>query len=150
MPILSTKAHAKNYTEALDLSQRLADIRLLLDSIRQMEIAEPLKKRMLVHGVWEVARASGNYYSRYRSERVRNTVGEPIQRDHIFKKRTLVEELLSPSPNLDKILDQAQCCIVTKNEHDKLHDIDNNLDGWDRYREAGILVYDMLHDKPLW
>jgi hypothetical protein len=122
----------------------MADIRLLLDTVRQVKIAVPLKKRMLVHVIWEVAKATGNFYGRYRSEGVIERGGDPIQRDHIYKKSTLVEELLSPSPDLDRVMGRALCCIVTKKEHDRLHDIDKKRDGWDRYRAAGIVVYDML------
>lgn len=144
MPILSTSSHANLYVESSDLVQRLADIKLLIDSIRQMEIGTPLKKRMLVHAIWEIAKASGNFCSRYRSDRVIQNPGFRIQRDHIFKKSTLVEELLSPTPDIDRVMEQALCCIVTRDEHERLHGIDVNFDGWDRYRDARISVYDML------
>jgi hypothetical protein len=146
MPFLSKTAHSRRYVESVSTRHRLADIRLMLDVIRQMEIARPLKKRMLIHGIWEVAKATGDFCSRHRSEQVIRTVGTRIQRDHIYKKSTLVEELLNPSPNLDRVIEQARCCIVTVEEHQALHRIDSDLDGWDRYRAAGIVVYDMLDE----
>jgi hypothetical protein len=146
MPLISKPAHARRYVESSATAQRLADIKVLLDAVRQMKISSTLKKRMLVHGIWEVARATGDFQSRYRSKRVIRTAGTRIQRDHIYKKSTLVEELLSPSPDIDRVIEQARCCIVTADEHQRLHDIDGDLDGWDRYRATGIIVYDMLDE----
>lgn len=146
MPFVSKPAHARRYVESPATTQRLADVRVLLDMIRQLDIATPLKKRMLVHGIWEVAKATGDFCGRYRSEGAIRTDGSRIQRDHIYKKSTLIAELLTPSPDLDRVIEQARCCIVTAEEHRKLHDIDGDLDGWDRYRAAGIIVYDMLDE----
>ena len=139
MPILSKPAHARRYVGS-DTPQRLADIRLLLDSIGRMDIAKPLKKRMLVHGIWEVAKATGDFCGRFRSEQVIHTVGSRIQRDHIYKKSTLIDELLSSSPDLDKIIERAECCIVTADEHKKLHDIDGGLDGWTDTEQPTLLL----------
>jgi hypothetical protein len=126
--------------------QRLADIKILIDAIRQMQIAAPLKKRMLVHSIWEVAKATGDFRGRYRSEGVIRSVGVRIQRDHIYKKSALVEELLSTSPDLDRVIERARCCVVTIDEHRRLHDVDGGLEGWDRYKAAGVIVYDMFDE----
>jgi hypothetical protein len=106
-----------------------------------------LKKTMLVSAIWQVCESTGSFRARHRSESVIRTVGQKIQRDHIFKKQTLIAELLGSEPNLDTIIEQARCCIVTEDEHKRLHRIDESLDGWDRYRAAGIVVYDMLDEK---
>jgi len=149
MPFTSTPAHARRYVESPTTKQRLADIKILLDAIRQMQIADPIKKKMLVHSIWEVAQATGNFRGRYRSEGVIGTPGVRIQRDHIYKKSTLVEELLSASPDLDRVIEQARCCIVTVDEHRRLHDIDPELDGWNRYKAAGVIVYDMFDESQV-
>ncbi len=81
---------------------------------------------------------------RYRSVRVINKSGLPIQRDHINKKAALISELLGPSPDLDAIIERAQCCVVTDDEHAQLGAVSAEIDGWDRYRAAGISVYDMM------
>ena len=104
---------------------------------------------MLVHGLWQVAVATGNFYARYRSETVIQKVGLKVQRDHICKKKALIAELLGPKPDIEKIIERACCCIVTAEEHKRLHDIDESLDGWDRYRAAGIVVYDMLDGSKI-
>jgi hypothetical protein len=149
MPFKSTPAHARLYVELPTAKQKLSDIKILLEAIRQMPIADSIKVRMLVHGIWEVARATGNFRGRYRSEGVIRTVGVRIQRDHIFKKSTLIERLFTTSPDLDKVIEQARCSIVTVDEHWRLHDVDNDLDGWDRYKAARVVVYDMIDETPV-
>jgi len=141
--------HQQRFIESADTSQRLADIRMLLSTLCQLDIGLAVKKRMLVHGLWQVAMATGNFCARYRSAAVMKTVGVKIRRDHIYKKEALVAKLLAPNPNIEKIIERARCCIVTIKEHDRLHDVDESLDGWDRYRAAGIVVYDMLDGSKI-
>ena len=117
-----------------------------MDAIRLLNITESLKKRMLVHAIWEVAFATGNtqraFLGRYRTEGVIREVGLEIQRDHVYRKEMLVRELLGVSPDLGNIIERATyCCVVTKAEHAKLDH--RGIDGWERYRAAGIKVYDM-------
>jgi hypothetical protein len=146
---ISALKHQRHFVEPNVTSQRLAEIHILLDALRQLQIGLPIKKRMLVHGIWEVAVATGGFCARYRSEAVIQTVGAKIQRDHIFKKKALITELLGPNPDIEKIIERGRCCIVTTDEHRKLHDVDESLDGWERYRVAGIVVYDMLDGKKI-
>jgi hypothetical protein len=80
---------------------------------------------------------------RYRSTAVVNQSGTPIQRDHINRKPALIAELLGPSPDLEAIIERAQCCVVTNAEHAKLGAVSAGIGGWDRYLAAGISVYDM-------
>jgi hypothetical protein len=146
MPFVSTIRHKERFIESPATARRLGDIRILLESLRRLEISLPVKKRLLVIGIWEVALATGNFYARHRSEGVIRLVGAKIQRDHIFQKRTLVEQLLGPTPDFDEILQRARCCIVTDVEHQRLHQVNGGLDGWDRYRAAKISVYDMVDE----
>ena len=144
MPILSTTAHARPYIESPKTALRLAQIKILLESILQLEIDRALKKRMLVHSLWEVARCTGNFAGRYRSDDVIRTVGVRIQRDHIYRKSALVDELLLPSADIDSVISHAICCVVSIDEHRRLHLVNAGLDGWDRYAAADIVVHDML------
>jgi len=114
-----------------------------------MEIDHILKKRMLNIGIWQVAWASGDFYSRYRSAAVISTPGLTIQRDHIYQKKLLVQRLLSTDVDFDSVIAHSQCCIVTLDEHRSLHQVNGGLDGWDRYQAAKIQVYDMVDKKPV-
>ena len=148
MAFVSDAKHRTRYAVSPAVEKQIAEIKILLEGIRTLPIGTPMKKRMLVHAIWEVAFATGNtqraFMGRYRSEAVVNQPGLKIQRDHIYKKEALIQELLGPSPNLDEILDRAHCCVVTEDEHRKLGLINDAIDGWERYRAAGITVYDMV------
>jgi hypothetical protein len=153
MPFLSSHRHCDRYRTPDSLPKQVAEIKILLSAIRLLPISEPLKKRMLVHAIWEVAFATGNtqrsFLGRYRSESVVRQVGLNIERDHIFRKETLIRELLGPSPDLDRIIERAHCCVVTRDEHERLSRVDEEVEGWERYRAAGITVYDMLDQTKM-
>ena len=105
---------------------------------------------MLDWALWQVAFATGNtqkkFLGRYRSESVIRQIGLKIQRDHVYQRKTLLQELLGPSPDLERIILQAQCCVVvTVDEHNRL----SKIDGGEKYRIAGITVYDMLDETTV-
>jgi hypothetical protein len=140
----STKKHQQPFAESAATAKELADIRTLLECLRRLQIGQRLKKAISIHAIWQVAVVTGGTYSRFRSDSVIRKAGLPIQRDHIYKKRILVEQFLASAPDLDAIIERARCCIVTVEEHTRLHKIDPDLDGWDRYKKAKVIVYDMV------
>jgi hypothetical protein len=150
MPFYSGAEHRKRYVPPAALQQQLADIRTVLDELRVLTIAKPLKQSMLDWALWQVAFATGNtqkkFLGRYRSESVIRQIGLKIQRDHVYQRKTLLQELLGPSPDLERIILQAQCCVVvTVDEHNRL----SKIDGGEKYRIAGITVYDMLDETTV-
>lgn len=152
MPFLSDARHRQRYAPIPTLQPQLADIKIVLDAIRLLPIATPLKKDMLTGALWQVAYATGNtqrkFMGRYRSESVITKAGLKIERDHAYRRAILMGELLGPSPDLDAIIERAQrCCLVTGDEHRRLHKVE--IDGWERYRAAGITIYDMLTETKL-
>ena len=54
----------------------------------------------------------------------------------------MISELLKSPKDVDRILQQAQGCLVTKQEHALLGNY-KHLYGWERYSRAGITVIDM-------
>ena len=144
MPFLSTVRHALPYVPTKGQDRVLEDIGRLIDSIRTLDIHAPTKKRMLVHALWEVAVTTGNFYPRYRSQAVVQKAGIQIQRDHIFQKRRIIQRLIEePTFSSAEAVQNAQCCVVTREEHDALHKIDPTIDGFRRYDAAGIAYRDM-------
>ena len=82
------------------------------------------------------------------SENVKRGTGEKIQRDHVYGMTSLLDELCGPSPDLDRIAARAQCCVVvTADEHARL--TRSKSDGGEKYRIAGVSVYDMLDGKQV-
>jgi hypothetical protein len=152
MPLLSRLKHRERYVLPAALHQQLAEIKIVLDAIRLLPIATPLKRDMLDCALWKVAHATGNtqhrFMGRYRSETVTTQAGLKIQRDHAYGRATLIDALLGRLPNLDTIVDRAQCCcLVTEDEHQRLNRVE--IYGWERYRIAGIAIYDMLTETKL-
>ena len=150
MPYCSGLEHRNRYVPAATLQQQLADIRIVLDALRCLPIARPLKKGMLDWALWQITFATGNtqrkFLGRWRSEIVIRQVGLKIERDHVYQRKTLLEELLGPSPDLERIVARAQCCVVvTADEHRSLR----LIDGGEKYRVAGITVYDMLDETKV-
>jgi hypothetical protein len=148
----ATAKHRHRYSPSPTLKQQLADIKVVLDALRLLTIATPLKKDMLDAALWQVAFATGNtqskFMGRYRSEAVITQAGVKIQRDHAHRRAVLLAELLGPSPDLDSIIERAQCCcLVTEDEHRRLSGI--AIDGWERYGAAEIVVYDMLDARKM-
>jgi hypothetical protein len=60
----------------------------------------------------------------------------------------MIEALLqAKSEDVDEILRNAVGCTVTKEEHTLLEQF-KHLDGWERYRQAGMVVIDMETGQP--
>jgi hypothetical protein len=143
MPFLSEERHKHPYVAQPNNAADLKDIELLLQTIRALPIHAGIKKKMLNHAIWLVAEVSGNFRGRYRSAGVLKTVGVPIQRDHVFPRKMLVEELLLPEANVTSVIERSQCCIVTREEHKLLTKVPQQFIGWERYKQAGVIVHDM-------
>ncbi len=150
MAICSGSKHRNRYTSRATLQHELTEIKVVLEAIRLLPIAEPLKKDMLRRAIWNVAFATGNKQGaslgRYRTESVIRHTGQKIERDHVYQMSTLLTELLGPSSDLDQIVARAQCIVVvTADEHRKL----SKIDGGEKYRLAGVTVYDMLDETKV-
>jgi hypothetical protein len=147
MPFKSDASHYKPYADPPAFQLRLASVKKLITTLLNLDIDLPLKKRMLVHAVWELTNLSGGFKGRYRSKGVLEGHGALIQRDHVYQKRGIVERLINDSTQIDDILQDVVHCVVTKEEHDRLTEYSRtnpSVDGWERYRGAGIEVIDML------
>lgn len=72
-----------------------------------------------------------------------------IRHEHVFTRKSLVEEMLARPEKVEEILrEKAIACVVTKDEHVRLTRFDKTHSGWDRYRAAGISVFDVATDPP--
>jgi hypothetical protein len=143
MPYRSTRKHRDPYFAPADAKQRLQEAVQLLSTLRDMPLHEKTKKKMLNHAIWLVVESTGNFYSKFRSAGVLAALDVPIQRDHIYPRKQLVREVLANEIDLAEIVQRAQCCIVTKDEHDRLSKISTTAQGRERYRLAEVEIHDM-------
>jgi hypothetical protein len=121
-------------------------VKLLLDSYDDLEY-KPWVKEFIKLGLWKVSEAeAGKYSTRYRSLKSRRE-GARVQHDHVMERAKIADELIAHPERMDEILDTVIGCVVTKNEHRRLTEISRlnpDLDGWDRYAAAGIVVIDTM------
>jgi len=97
---------------------------------------------MLNHAIWEVSIALGNFAPEFRSKGVlEGALGSKIEREHVYKRKQIVLDILANQEPLDSILRRVIHCVVTKDEHARLRQVLNAEDGWARHRSAGIEVF---------
>ena len=136
MPILSTPKHSQQFKPDPAEAQHLADVETLIRDLQRIKVNPRVQKMMLDRAVWLVVELTGNFFSRHRSEGTTSTLGVRIQRDHVHTRRLLVAELLAGTEDVRSVIDRAHCCVVTKEEHDRLSKAPQTVIGWDRYRAA--------------
>ena len=148
MPYRSTAKHRSPYRDNINAEVRLKEVETPLRALTAMQLHVQTKKRMLNHALWLVVELTGSFYGRYRSRGVLDKEEIKIQRDHVFPRKQLVEELLGATPNFASVMTRAQCyCVVTHEEHERLTEVPVDIVGWDRYEKAGVCAWDMASQK---
>jgi hypothetical protein len=97
--------------------------------------------------IWKLTEAeTRKYETRYCSKAVwdsRNSIQQKLNHEHVFQKSTMAAALLKCAPEeVEGILENAVACTVFEREHRKLPKKLEKLDGWERYKWAGIVVVD--------
>jgi len=105
------------------------------------------KRKLLRDVVWIVTEANGKGNTRYVSEAVYSGQG-PIRHEHVLPIKYLVGRMLESPETISQVLDSAIGWLVTEGEH-RLLPSNSAGEGWDRYRQAGIRVFDRLEGKWL-
>jgi hypothetical protein len=143
------KVHRKPYRQRGDLKDRLVALTKLICSLRDCDLPQDSKKRMLNHAVWEVTIALGNFSPEFRSKGVlEGVLGTKIEREHVFRRKKIVADILSAREDIATVVERIVHCVVTKDEHAKLKSILESDDGWSRYSKAGISVYRCGGNSP--
>jgi hypothetical protein len=115
--------------------------------MNDVNILSSHRKRLLNIALWKLTLADGHKWkTRYQSRAAQKAERTPdsLRHDHVYQRAAMVKDLLEAAGNpkeIDRILAQAVPCTVTKEEHDRLGKI-KGLDGWARYRVAGIAIVD--------
>lgn len=88
---------------------------------------------------------------RYVSEQVRAMPrgSSAFEREHVRPRSRVEAEVRAATTEdeISRILSASIVCAVTEQEHARLND---RLDGWDRYRHAGVRVWDSKGRRWLW
>lgn len=106
------------------------------------EVLEEHKKGLISKMLWKITEANGKYNTRYYSERALKADNSDKRHDHVCTRKRMIERILANPNGLDVEIRQAIGCVVTKAEHNELTKYDDKYDGWDRYKQAKIKVWD--------
>lgn len=87
------------------------------------------------------------YETRYRSRQaIEATSEDDLAHDHVQQRKSLIDAMLKDPDSVEQILRSAVACVVTRSEHAALTRLSKQfpeVDGWDRYKSAGIEIVDV-------
>jgi hypothetical protein len=119
-------------------------IKLLLQC--DLEILPAHRQEFLSVALWKITEAQSTHKHRTRfcSQEAYSSPETDLRHDHVFQRAIMIKELINGRPeDVDTILKKAVACTITKEEHTLLSR-HSDVDGWDRYRRAGINVIDTM------
>jgi len=108
------------------------------------EILPKHRREVLSVALWKITEAESQHKHRTRfcSQAVFSSTDCECRHDHVFQKQKMIDDLIKAGPDaVDEIVGRAIGCTVTTDEHLALNQY-QHLDGWERYRQAGITVID--------
>ena len=123
---------------ALILTRAALDVR---DQLLPLHLRESLS-----NAIWKYTECDGKYSTRFRSRGAIEFPKEKLNHEHVLTRKLLITELLQNPDDYIAIMQKAVGCTVLRTEHLLLGSVEKEnplLVGWDRYREAGIEVYDL-------
>jgi hypothetical protein len=127
--------------------RRLSAIRIAEFFAEEPGIAPEHRREFLSFAVWKYTEADyGKWGSRFRSAGVLGSEIVSIEHEHVVPRKRIVDEILATPGETRTILSKAEGCLVTADEHKRLNQLPDTVVGWDRYREAHVVVHDMLGD----
>lgn len=124
-------------------------------AVTSSELTIKHRVRLLNDAIWYRTEAASKVRIRYRSAGVL-ALGSPapaawrkvVRHEHVQTRAALVARMLDDPFSVDAVLADATSCLVTVSEHARLSRYDGSAEGWDRYRLAGVDVYDFSGDPP--
>jgi hypothetical protein len=134
---------------------RVASAKLTIKALLQLrpQLYEQHLRELLTICLWKLTLAEGlhKHRTRYRSRAASAANASDLRHDHVVERKKLVQALLDNPTNADRIADKAVGCTVTRTEHQRLTSLSRKhpeLDGWERYERAGIVVMDAITGLP--
>lgn len=150
----SIKASQKPYKPRKDRNEAEKSIINMIYNILKMKNVRQKEKKIMIKILLcrLTETKSGKFSCRYRTKLVFSDEEYKIQHEHVYRREITYKELVNNPENYKEILNKCIGCVVTKEEHKLLNKIDKkykNINGWERYKKAGIKVLDMKTNQPL-
>ena len=136
-----------------EADERVRSAVLAIKSILPLDLYPAHKRELLSVCLWKLTEAEsrGKYNLRFQTPAALEAPRSEKQHEHVVERKSIVDALLASPGETDKILEGAVGCTVTKDEHRRLSALSRerpDLEGWDRYRAAGIRVLDLKTGGP--
>jgi len=111
------------------------------------------KKELIGICIWKMTEADGKFNTRYRSlGSLESERGVKLQHEHVLEMKKLIADLIERGEDIESVVAKAIGCVVTRDEHSILSAVSKNepnLHGWERYKRAGIRVFDLEEQREL-
>ena len=141
------------YTPHEDRDIRIRSAVTAIKALLDLDLYPSHKKELISVCIWKITEADGKLRTRYRSVGSLNvSSGTKLQHEHVFERKSLIQRLLDQKEEVQIILNDAIGCVVTKEEHDYLSRVSRenpDLEGWGRYKIAGIQVFDLETQREI-
>ncbi len=138
------------YKERKNKDKDIEDICLIVKTVLALkdQVKEKYIRDVLEKMLWDITELDGKHNYKYKSNGLLESE-EKDQHEHVFTKDFLKNKMIIHPELCEDIIKLAVSCGVTEDEHhalnkyDKLHKNDDS-DGWERYKGAGIKVWNMV------
>jgi hypothetical protein len=127
-------------------SEQIENSKTIIRAVLMLDIHEDMKRKVVDTMLWNITGAFGKFHTKYISEGAKLSKGDPLRHEHVFTKKSLINRIMDKTEDLDKILLDAIGCVVTKYEHERLHNKGKDEEGWKRYIKAEVGVWELDDD----
>lgn len=115
--------------------------------LRGPDTLEKHLRELLSVVIWKATEAHGKYSLRYRSlgalEKTAYLEPGTFIHEHVHTRLSLAQRMIRGTETVEQVMADAVACLVTPAEDKLLRKVPNYIQGWERYRQAGIAVFDM-------
>lgn len=136
----------QTYHEHPDRPKRIESAITAINALLPLDLVEAHKRELSVC-IWKITEADGKYKVRFWSEGACANPNAKLHHEHVHQRKELIHRLLA-GEDIGRVVTDAIPCMVTEQEHAALGGAPSI--GWQRYRDAGIKVFDTKHGKWLW
>lgn len=136
------------YKRHPDVDERIQSALIAIKAILPLALYPAHKRELLSTCLWKLteAEAYNKYGLRYQTPAALEVPKQEKQHEHVFERKKVIEALIANPDRFEEILSNVVACTVTKEEHrrlTKLSYLHPELEGWKRYRAAGLSVLDL-------
>lgn len=149
-PVEPTVMQSRRFPRTTRDQDRASAVAAAVFAATHPDLIARQRARIVDGSIWLMTeRTPGEKYkTRYRSEGAKDVHdGRLLAHEHVIQRKGLIARILATTSPLGirEILDEAVGCTVLRSEHGALG-ADKHVDGWQRYKNAGITVYDCGED----